>query len=149
MIKQEVTYRNHMLEKDVTKELYFHVNLPEAMEMVLYDNLQKTLNQVTSPLDETDEDARLARNQLTYEFVTYVIEKAYGERSEDGEEFIKSKKRTEKFMGSEAYSALLGYLLFGDNPEERFATFLNNLFPEALMKKAEILAEAESKKTKK
>ena len=67
---------------------------------------------------------------------------AYGEKSEDGERFVKSKELSDAFMQTEAYNQLFTSLLTDANKASKF---INSVFPKELVEEAMKQQKAEQK----
>ena len=75
-------------------------------------------------------------------FFKEIIAMAYGEKSADGERFIKSKELSEAFMQTEAYNQLFTELLTN---AEKASKFINAVFPKELVEEAAKQQKAEQK----
>lgn len=144
MIKRDVKYKNPFTGEDIEETLYFNINLAEAIKMEMYEDLSGNLTKMGNhtELEMGDPEAK----KSVFSFFERLVEVAWGVKSEDGINFVKDPEKTRRFMTSEAYSALLEWLLLSDNAAENAAEFTNGLFPPAMMKKAVELAEEEKKK---
>ena len=140
MIKKEVTYENPFTGEQVQQTLYFNINLAEATRMEMFDNLSTKMREV-GELDPDNDDHK----HKTYEFFEWIVSVAYGNRSEDGINFVKDEEVTNRFMTSEAYSAVLRELLFVDNSTENASNFINGLFTKDIMDNAQKLAAEEKR----
>lgn len=144
MIKKEVTYENPFTEEEVNQTLYFNINLAEATRMEMFDDLSGRIREIGELDSENEEHKR-----KTYEFFEWIVSAAYGNKSEDGINFVKEEAVTNRFMTSEAYSALLKNLLMEENSTENASKFINGLFTKDIMEHAQKLAAEEEKKQKK
>lgn len=117
MIKWPITYTDYNGEER-TEDFYFNLNKAEVMELnfdsngVYSEYLQRILNQ---------RDAA----KMGEEFKRIIL-KSYGEKSDDGRRFIKSKDLTDAFEQSEAYVEL--YMRLVLNPED-MEKFVEGVFP--------------------
>ena len=75
-------------------------------------------------------------------FFEMIISMAYGEKSEDGERFVKSPALSEAFMQTEAYNQLFTELLTN---AEKASKFINSVFPKELVEEAAKQHKAEQK----
>ena len=97
MIKWPITYTDYNGDTR-TEDFYFNLNKAEVMEMNFQANgsygeyLQRIVN-----LQDT--------RRIGEEFKNLIL-KSYGEKSDDGRRFIKSKELSEAFSQTEAYSEL-------------------------------------------
>lgn len=133
MLKKTITYTNFN-DVEVTRDFYFFIPKIEAIEMLGAggDTTVKRFKAATEA-DPIDPKAIVG-------VFKEIVAAAYGERSEDGELFEKSPEITKSFMSSAALDALIIDLL--ENPKET-STFINGIFPAALIKEAEqVVAKA-------
>lgn len=100
MIKKTITYKDVFTDAEISEDFYFHLSKADLIEMEvshpggsLHDHLRKVI------------DTKNGRAIL--DVFKDIILKAYGQRSEDGRSFRKSKEAAEDFLHSEAYSNLL------------------------------------------
>lgn len=117
-----------------TRKFYFHINKAEIIELETM-----TPGGVANALDE----AVKAKDAIKLmKFFKQIIALAYGEKSEDGERFIKSKELSEAFMQTEAYNQLFTKLV----TDAAAATkFINNIFPKDIVEAA-LKEQAKEKK---
>lgn len=108
-----------------TRKFYFHINKAELIELetMTPGGVGKALDEAAKAKDA----AKLMR------FFKDIIAMAYGEKSEDGERFIKSKELSEAFMQTEAYNQLFTDLLTN---AEKASKFINGIFPKELVEQA-------------
>lgn len=113
MYKKVINYTD-LFGNDLEETLYFNLTMPEAIEIYgQYTN--GTLE--NSNFDELVNDMKNRKDvKGMIDLIQNVILSSYGERSEDGRYFNKSKEIKEKFSNSVAYAELFE-LLFTD-PEE-------------------------------
>lgn len=125
MIKKTVTYET-LDGEEVTEDLYFHLSTAEIMAM---ETQEETLSQIVEKMMKS-EDAREMMRQFTF-----MIEKGYAVRSEDGKRLLpKDPEVTKAFMESEAFDALIADLI-GD--EKAASEFLLGMFPKKLIQKTQ------------
>ncbi len=108
-----------------TRKFYFHINKAELIELETM-----TPGGVGKALDEAAKAKDAAK---LMKFFKDIIAMAYGEKSEDGERFIKSKELSEAFMQTEAYNQLFTDLLTN---AEKASKFINGIFPKELVEQA-------------
>lgn len=101
MIKQTVTFEDFD-GKEKTKDLYFHLTEAELTMLNLAEN--DIFNKYS--------DANDYSNELNIHLFEAIIEKAYGQKLEDGT-FVKNKDKKEAFLCSPEYSALLMDMIQG------------------------------------
>lgn len=118
MFRYDTTYTDwNGVER--TESFFFHFSEAEAFEMELTkegrlsEHLQRIINAMDQPA-------------LIKEFKEIVL-KAYGEKSEDGKRFIKSKELSDAFSQTVVYSELFMKLASDD----KFAAkFVNKVIPQ-------------------
>lgn len=121
MLKKDITYDNLDGEK-VTETFYFHLNKADLAKMELEaGGMEAKLKKII--------DSKNGKSII--EAFEDIIRRSYGQRSEDGKNFIRTPEITEKFMSSEAYSALFMELL---TDATKGAEFVRALVPQDLVK---------------
>ena len=120
MYKKTITYTDYN-GHERTEEFLF--NLTEAeiaeMEMSKKGGLTNTLQRLIRT-EDAPEIAKIFKD---------LILKSYGEKSDDGRRFIKTKEKAEEFSQTEAYSKLYMELAFDDKAA---AEFINNIIPKSM-----------------
>lgn len=120
MYKKNITYTDYN-GHERTEEFLF--NLTEAeiaeMEMSKKGGLTNTLQRLIRT-EDAPEIAKIFKD---------LILKSYGEKSDDGRRFIKTKEKSEEFSQTEAYSKLYMELAFDDKAA---AEFINNIIPKSM-----------------
>lgn len=120
MYKKNITYTDYN-GHERTEEFLF--NLTEAeiaeMEMSKKGGLTNTLQRLIRT-EDAPEIAKIFKD---------LILKSYGEKSDDGRRFIKTKEKAEEFSQTEAYSKLYMELAFDDKAA---AEFINNIIPKSM-----------------
>ena len=124
MTYETITYEDY---NGVTKtrKFYFHINKAELIEL-----------ETTTPggIANALEEATKAKDSVKLmKFFKEIIMLAYGEKSEDGERFIKSKELSEAFSQTEAYNQLFTSLV---TDADKAAKFINGIFPRDLVQQA-------------
>ncbi len=117
MLKKTITYSDYNgVER--SEDFYFNLNKAEITEMELgtTGGLSEMLKKIIAAKD-TPSLIRIFKD---------LILKAYGEKSEDGKRFIKSKELSEAFSQTEAYSILFMELATDDNAA---AAFVKGIIP--------------------
>lgn len=110
MLKKTVTYVNYDGE-EVTETLYFNLNQLEVTK------IQAKYAKNGEDLEAYAERITEAKDLETMiEFVETLVLSSYGEKSEDGKRFVKTKEIRENFEYSLAYAELMAVLL--TNPQE-------------------------------
>lgn len=133
-----ITYRD-LDGEPVTEDFYFHYSVAEAVEMkvVFGDDIQAKIQ-------------ALLKAQNGQEIVMIfkgIIADSIGKKSANNKNFIKTPELREEFMGSDAYSEMLLWLL---SDQKNMATFVNGIFPPNMAERVnELVAkrEAEAKTT--
>lgn len=123
MIKKTVTYTNYKGEEK-TEEVYFHLK-PE----VLTDMLAEMGDDIGVKLTQAAEEEDIG-NLVKY--FKWMLERAYGVVSEDGEEFEQSPELWEKFRRSAKYDAVFSSIAFD---EEGAEAFMRGIFPPDIVAK--------------
>ena len=107
-------------------EAHFHLNKAELMEMqASWDGgLEKVLKKIVEEKDQ----------KRMIEMFKMIILKSYGEKSLDGNRFMKSPEITAAFTQTEAYSELFMELATNDKSASEF---VNGIMPKSLLAEAE------------
>lgn len=121
MLKKEITYTNYDGVKR-TKTFYFNLNKAELTK--LENSINGGLSAKMQKLVENNDTATIM------ELFDQIVLASYGEKSSDGEYFIKSKELTTAFTQTDAYSELFMELA---NSEKAFATFIEGVIPQGLL----------------
>lgn len=111
MLKKTITYENFNGEK-VTKDLYFNLTKKELIDL----QVSKDGGLDTYIKKITEEEDKKAMIQL----LDSIILAAYGQKSEDGERFIKNKELIDAFVSSMAYDALIDELFTVEGASLKF-----------------------------
>lgn len=124
MLKHTVTYTNFN-DQAVTKDLYFNLTVSEIVKLDARDD--------GSSLEEAIKKIMDSKNNLALvdEFEKIILG-AYGEKSDDGEHFVKNDEIREKFKSSLAYDALFTELIVNENT---VADFIIGIMPKDLANK--------------
>lgn len=132
MLAKKVTYTDYNGEER-TETFYFNLTKAEVTEM-----------QLTHPGGYAEYIQRIIDSKQQEEIVAIfkdLLLKSYGEKSEDGKYFRKSKEISENFSNTEAYSEIFVELM--TNADEA-AKFVNGVMPQVDLtedQKAELLAK--------
>lgn len=120
MLKKTIKYTDY---NGVEREEDFYFNLSKAeiteMELSVDGGMAAMLESII----------KSNNNKEIVSMFKEIILKAYGEKSEDGKRFIKSKELTEGFAQTEAFSELFVELALN---EEKAAEFVNGIIPGGL-----------------
>lgn len=115
MLTKAITYEDYNGNKK-TKNFYFHLTKTELSKMIyggLVDNLKKMI--------ESHNNVEIYNN-----FEELVLS-SYGEKSADGEEFIKNDEIREKFKCHPAYDVLM--MEFIEGGDKAMSDFINTVVP--------------------
>ncbi len=130
MIKKTITYTDYNGTKR-TEDFLFNLNKSELTEMELSTSggLSAMLQTIVHAND-TPAIVKVFKD---------ILFKAYGQKSADGRQFIKSNELSIEFSQTEAYDQLFMELL---SDEKKAADFFNGLMP------ADLVAQVEAEKAK-
>lgn len=130
MYKKTITYEDYNGETR-TEDFYFNFNKAELVEMELSTagGLTNLITKITNAKD----------GPTIIKIFKKLVLDAYGERSDDGRRFIKSKELSEAFSQTPAYSEIFMELSTDD---EAAAKFINGIIP------ADLAAEVAKEQTK-
>lgn len=122
MYIKAITYENYNGEKR-TKNFYFNLTRTELAKMELLEKagMEATIKQMVNE----DDRAKII------ELFEKIVLGAYGEKSADGEEFLKSPEITARFVAHPAYDVLFMELISSD---KAMADFINAIIPQDLAK---------------
>ena len=124
MTYETITYEDY---NGVTKTRKFYFNINKS-ELIKLETM--TPGGIATALDE----AVKAKDAVKLmQFFEKIIAMAYGEKSEDGERFIKSPELSDAFMQTEAYNKLFTELVTN---AEKASKFINSIFPKDLVEAA-------------
>lgn len=123
MLTKAITYTNYNGEKK-TKNFYFNLTRTELTKMELMEKagLEETIKQMIN----TDDRAKIL------ELFDAIVLGSVGEKSADGEEFLKSDEIRERFKSHPAYDELFMELLNTD----AMADFISKVIPQDLAAEA-------------
>lgn len=118
MIKKTITYTDYN-GVDRTEDFYFNLNKAEIMEMEL---------STTGGMTEMIQKIVAAQDApAIIKIFKDLVLKAYGEKSADGRQFIKSEEKAIAFSQTEAYSQLFMELA---TDADAAAKFVNGIIPQ-------------------
>lgn len=117
MIKKVIEYTDYN-GNDRKESFYFHLGQLELakLEISKQGGLKTYIEKITSEQDVA---------KIVDLFIE-VVNSAYGEKSEDGKRFVKSKELTESFIQSPAYDKLMIDLMQNQQEAEVFIKGLIN-----------------------
>ena len=122
MLKKTVTYVDYN-GVETTEDFYFNLSIAEVTEMEL--SVEGGFSKMLEEVVKSNDNARII------EVFKEMVLKAYGEKSEDGRRFVKSKELSEAFSQTEAYSEIFMELALD---EKAAAAFVNGIMPANLGK---------------
>lgn len=128
MLKRAITYHNFDGEK-VTKDYYFNIGKAELIEMELseVDGLKAAIQKIIKAGD---------MKSLVNEFKKIILA-SYGQKSEDGERFIKSPELSLQFSQTAAFDSL--FMDLATN-ETAAAIFIKGVLPADMVAQLDVAA---------
>lgn len=130
MIKKTVTFTNYN-DQEVTKSYYFNIDKLEAAELELeYGDLIETVEEL---LESSD-------GKKVYGIFKEIILNAVGQKSADGNSFIKNQQIRDEFAGSPALGEIIMDMF--KNPEAA-GPFLEGMLPASMLAEARAQEERE------
>ena len=117
MLKKTMTYTDYN-GNERTEDFYFNLSKAELAEMELSTDggVEQSIRKIVNAKDN---------KKIVEEFKKLIL-KSYGEKSDDGKRFIKSKELSEAFSQTEAYSDLFMELA---TDADAAADFVNGIIP--------------------
>jgi hypothetical protein len=122
MLKKRIKYEDFNGDER-EEDFYFNLNKSELLKWDL--STAGGLETLIKKIIDTKDIAKLL------EIFEEIIDKAYGERSADGKQFIKSKELVEAFKQTNAYDNM--FMEFMQNPDE-YAKFIKAIIPSDIAK---------------
>ena len=129
MLVKAIPYEDYNGNKK-TKNFYFNLTRSEIAKMHLYED--GGLDQKIKKMVES------GSNREVFKYFEDFVLSCYGEKSADGEEFIKNEEIREKFRNHPAYDVL--FMEFIEGGDTAMSTFINSVVPTDMaeqMKKAD------------
>lgn len=113
MIKKTIKYTdfNGQQRKETA---YFNMNKLEVLKLTA--KLGMDIDAYAKKLAESEDMPKMLQ------FIEDIILMSYGEKSQDGRSFEKSKEKTEKFENSNAFAELFEQLLLNPQQTSQFAS---------------------------
>ena len=118
MFQKAITYEDYNGVKK-TKNFYFNLSKSEIAKMHIYSDCG--LDQMIKKMVES------GNNKEIFEYFENFVLSCYGEKSADGEEFIKNDAVREKFQCHPAYDVLM--LEFIEGGDKAMSDFINAVLP--------------------
>lgn len=122
MLKKTITWEDY---NGVERKEDFYFNLSKAEIMKMQFSYANGLSEALQKMIDTKNTVELAK------MFEELILKAYGEKSDDGRRFIKSKELSTAFSQTEAFSILYMELAMDDKAA---AAFINGIIPSDVAK---------------
>lgn len=120
MLKKKIKYRNYSgVERERT--LYFNLTKSEITKMAL--SVDGGLDTILTSIVESENMPELMK------YFEKILLASYGEKSDDGERFMKGPDISKKFQESPVYDDFFMELI---TDEEKAAEFINAVMPEDL-----------------
>lgn len=123
MLKKTIKYTNYNGEEK-EKDYYFNLKKSELVDLQ-YSTPKGFLDYITR-ITESEDAVSI------WKAFRDIVLKAYGEKSEDGERFIKSPELAKAFEETEAFSELIMELI---DSSDAAAKFVNGVMPADLLEK--------------
>lgn len=127
MVKIAIEYENFDGE-NTQENVYFNLNRRELIELVNSKIDGVPFNEYVKILEDKTKNDEKAYQEEALKFLDYMMERSYGERSEDGKRFMKKDEKGislyEYFKNSLAYDAVLDYIV---SSPERVIGFITNI----------------------
>lgn len=130
MLKYDVKYVDYNNEK-VEKTFYFNINKLELMKLQV--SVDGGLDTKLTKMITANDYAEILK------FFTEIVKLAYGEKSDDGQTFVKSEKLSGAFVQSAAFEQMCNDFFFSDEKTgtDKVVNFINGIIPQDMRKKAE------------
>lgn len=117
MLKKTITYTNYNDEQK-TRDYYFNLKKSELIDL--------QFSTAKGFMDYIEEITKSQDNVRIWKAFRDIVLLAYGEKSEDGERFVKSDELRKSFEETEAFSELIYELM---SNETAAANFINGIMP--------------------
>lgn len=117
MLKKTITYTNYNDEQK-TRDYYFNLKKSELIDLQ-FSTAKGFMNYI-------EEITKSQDNVRIWKAFRDIVLLAYGEKSEDGERFVKSDELRKSFEETEAFSELIYELM---SNETAAANFINGIMP--------------------
>ena len=138
MIKRTINYIDFDGNRR-TEDAYFNMTKSEliAFSFDMPDVITDTAENATNNVDLEEAGTKLIEKLGTsgiFKFVTDLVFRSYGKKSDDGRRFIKSKELSTEFTQTLAYDEFI-MDLFSD--DKKASEFINGIIPSDIAKKIE------------
>lgn len=120
MLKKTIKYTNYDGEKR-EKDFFFNLKKSELVDLN-FSTSKGFIDYIKKITDANDSVA-------IWKAFRDIVLMAYGEKSEDGERFVKSKELSKAFEETEAFSELIMELI---DSEDAASNFINGIMPKDL-----------------
>lgn len=121
MYKKTITYKDFD-GNERTEDLYFNLTKAELLNMEL--TTEGGMTQLINKITEEEDIPKLVK------LFNQIIDKSYGQKSDDGKRFVKSREILDEFKQTQAYSDFYTNLL--EDTQEAI-NFINNIIPKELV----------------
>lgn len=125
MLKKTITYTDYN-DVERTEDFYFNLSKAEIAEMEL--EVPGGMTAMIERITKTKDAPSLVK------IFKELILRSYGEKSDDGRRFVKSKELSEKFEQTEAYSELFMELATNADSASEFIKGITPKIPEGAPK---------------
>ena len=128
MLKKTVTYKTFD-DKEVTDTFYFNITRNELVGIEVGESSQQMLTAET--FTDTIKKAMATNDSAKLmEIFRTVVDRAYGEKSDDGRHFRKSDEILNDFKSTMAYDEIIMELAFN---EQAASAFIKGVLPKELL----------------
>lgn len=128
MYKKTITY-NDFNGNERTETFYFNLTKAELLQMELAQ--EGGMSNLIEKITNAEDVPRLV------ELFNTIIDKSYGQKSEDGKRFIKSEEVLEAFKQTQAYSDFYTELVTNT---DLAVEFVNNIVPKDLINSSNVVS---------
>ena len=137
MLKKTISYTNFNGEER-TEDFFFHLSTPEITRMQI--KFKGDIAEYAKKLQQAgDQDGMIT-------FVEELMLSSYGEKTDDGKSFIKTKEVRTKFEYSQAYAELFEELLTSPQKAQQFGQGLVEGAKAPNSEAAKLIADHQAKK---
>ena len=126
MIKKVIKYTDFN-GQNRSEVAYFNLNKLEVLKLTA--KLGMDIDKYAKQLAESEDLAKMLQ------FIEDIILMAYGEKSQDGRSFVKSKDRTAEFESSNAFAELFDQLVTNPQQTAQFASGIVGAKPSSAQSK--------------
>lgn len=126
MLKKTITYETFD-EEEITEDFYFNLSTPELIEMATEyaGGFEAMVQRIIAEKDN---------HKLIMRFKELIL-RAYGIKSDDGREFIKSEEISRRFSQTRAYESVF-MMITEEDGETAMADFMIGILPRDMQRQA-------------